>query len=165
MGFSEQTDTVSRWYWWAVAHNNSIQFILYSPLSQISLRGLYNLYTHDIPDLWPHIRKNSQKIEKNTHGGKKTSSGEQQRCSQHAWVVCCELVTTIGRGLHVLKSGRRFRTEGFWKCQRISRHSRGVPDPSRTIVKHTEVSRISFIHVQPWALLTNIHLRVFLFQK
>jgi len=29
-----------------------------------------------------------------------------------------------------------------------------------TIVRRTDVSRISFIHVQPWALLTNIHLRV-----
>jgi len=28
---------------------NSIQFILYSPLLQICLRGLYNHYTYDIP--------------------------------------------------------------------------------------------------------------------
>jgi len=52
---------------------NSIQFILYSPLSQICLRGLYSLYTYDIPDLWPHIGsgKNSQKIGKKLSQGKK----------------------------------------------------------------------------------------------
>jgi len=33
---------------------NSIQFILYSPKSQICLRGLYNLYTDNIPVPGPH---------------------------------------------------------------------------------------------------------------
>jgi len=32
-----------------------MQFILYSPISQICLRELYNLYTHDIPVPGPHI--------------------------------------------------------------------------------------------------------------
>jgi len=34
---------------------NLIQFILYSPILQICLKELYNLYTYDIPDPGPHI--------------------------------------------------------------------------------------------------------------
>jgi len=33
----------------------SIQFILYSPISQICLKEFYNLYTYDIPVPGPHI--------------------------------------------------------------------------------------------------------------
>jgi len=43
-------DRKSRWF-------NSVQFILYSQYHklQICLRGLYNLYTYNTPDLWPLV--------------------------------------------------------------------------------------------------------------
>jgi len=40
----------------------------------IILCGLYNLYTFDIPDLWPHIRKNFQEIEEKKLYGKKVKN-------------------------------------------------------------------------------------------
>jgi len=50
---------------------------------QICPRGLYNLYTYDIPNLGPHIGsgKFPQKVKKKTFMGKKgrKPSGEQQR--------------------------------------------------------------------------------------
>jgi len=48
---------------------------------QICLRGLYNLDTYHIPVPGPHIRTNSQEIEKKPFTGKKGKkpSGEQQR--------------------------------------------------------------------------------------
>jgi len=58
-------------------NTNSIQFssfcIAHYHKLEICLRGLYNLYTYDIPDLWPQFgsEKNSQEIEKNLSQGKK----------------------------------------------------------------------------------------------
>jgi len=44
---------------WQCSLFNLIQFSLFCIAHyhkiQICLRGLYNLYTYDIPDLWPHI--------------------------------------------------------------------------------------------------------------
>jgi len=59
-----------------------IQFILYRPELHIFLRGLYNLYTYDIPVPGPHL--GSGKTPKNktktfTKEKMKKPSGEQQR--------------------------------------------------------------------------------------
>jgi len=66
---------------------DSIQFSLFC-LAQykkfwICLKGLFNLYTYDIPDLWPHIgsSKTPKNKEKTLSGGKNGRKlwGEQQR--------------------------------------------------------------------------------------
>jgi len=54
---------------------NSIQFSLFCTARykklQIPLRGLYNLYTYDYPDLWPQEKLPIIKNNKNFHRGKK----------------------------------------------------------------------------------------------
>jgi len=64
---------------------DSIQFSLFCVAQyhnlQICLRGLYNLYTYDIPDLWPHTGS-GKKLKQNFHGGKKVRTLQESRSNR-----------------------------------------------------------------------------------